>query len=242
MTERVMQCAARALCLFLLFPLATVVATAADSGDDEFRLLKLGGHMVKWGSTELGTGAVVSYAFALAPQHFSDAGNCRDLVPMDDLERRSGIARTELRKEAAAAFRVWEDAADISFIPVDDPDQADILIGAQGQPTGRAFASVDYQAGDYDDVKPIHQARVCLNPEQPWKVGFDGDTDVYDIRYTLVHEIGHAIGLDHPGPSGQVMSFRYTEQYQDLQPGDLRGVEQLYGASIRRLAAEDDSN
>ena len=70
---------------------------------------------------------------------------------------------------------------------------------------------------------------MCLNPEHRWKVGFDGDKDVYDIRYTLIHEIGHAIGLDHPGPSGQLMGFRYTEDFAELQPGDLKGVRQLYG-------------
>lgn len=78
-------------------------------------------------------------------------------------------------------------------------------------------------------MRTIEQSLVCLNPAHEWKVGFDGNKDVYDIRYTLTHEIGHAIGLDHPGPSGQVMGFRYTEDFADLQPGDLRGVQRLYG-------------
>ncbi|WP_227712332.1 matrixin family metalloprotease [Marinobacter zhanjiangensis] len=78
-------------------------------------------------------------------------------------------------------------------------------------------------------MRAIDTALVCLNPDQNWKVGFGGDRDGYDIRYTLIHEIGHAIGLDHPGPSGQVMGFRYTEAFPELQPGDLRGVRRLYG-------------
>ena len=242
MPKSVTRRAGPSICPLLLCLIASFVPTAASSGDDAFQLLKIDGYNGKWGSTELGTGAVVSYAFVHAPLHFAEAGNCRHLVPMDELAKRSGISRTELRDEATAAFRVWENAANISFIPADDPDQADILIGAQGQPAGRAFANVEFQAGSDNGVKSIDQARVCLNPEQPWKVGFDGDKDVYDIRYTLIHEIGHVIGLDHPGPSGQVMSFRYTERYQDLQPGDLRGVERLYGTSTRSLAAEDSSN
>jgi hypothetical protein len=78
-------------------------------------------------------------------------------------------------------------------------------------------------------VKPITQALVCLNPAKPWKVGFDGDLKTYDVRYTLAHEIGHAIGLDHPEPGGQLMSARYGEQFRTLQDGDVRGAIQLYG-------------
>lgn len=79
-------------------------------------------------------------------------------------------------------------------------------------------------------------------PRKQWKIGFDGDKDVYDIRYTLVHEIGHAIGLDHPGPEGQLMGFRYTEAFADLQPGDLRGIRQLYGTAVMdgEIAAVDE--
>lgn len=93
----------------------------------------------------------------------------------------------------------------------------------------RAFANVSYAPDEKDGVRAIEQALVCLNPDHKWKVGFDGDENVYDIRYTLIHEIGHAIGLDHPGPSGQVMGFRYTEAFAELQPGDLFGIRQLYG-------------
>jgi hypothetical protein len=63
----------------------------------------------------------------------------------------------------------------------------------------------------------------------PWKVGFDGNLDVYDLRYTLEHEIGHAIGLDHPSPSGQLMSYRYDEGQSGLQSGDIKGAALLYG-------------
>lgn len=140
-----------------------------------------------------------------------------------------------LVREAAAAFRVWERAAGLSFHKVDDARDADIVLGAQGQPRGRAFANVAYAPESQEGVRAIEQSLVCLNPDHKWKVGFNGDKNVYDIRYTLIHEIGHAIGLDHPGPSGQVMAFRYTEAFADLQPGDLRGVQLLYGR-----AADDD--
>lgn len=233
MPKCAMSRAGKAMGRCLLCMLVTAVPTAVNAGDEAFRLLTIDGYSGKWGDTTLGTGAVVSYAFVRAPQHFSDTGNCRHLVPMDSLAKRSGISPAEIQREVAAAFRVWEEAGNISFVPAKDADQADILIGAQGKPAGRAFANIVHQEGSRNGVRAIDHARVCLNPEQPWKIGFDGNKDVYDIRYTLVHEIGHVIGLDHAGPSGQVMSFRYTERYRELQAGDLRGLQRLYGPGSR---------
>lgn len=101
------------------------------------------------------------------------------------------------------------------------------------RPRGWAFANLACSSDADEGVRGIEQALVCLNPDHDWKVGFDGDENAYDIRYTLIHEIGHAIGLDHPGPSVGVMAFRYTEAFDDLQPGDLRGVRRLYGHATR---------
>jgi hypothetical protein len=232
----------KAICLALAWPFAAGIATATISSDGSFQLLKLDGYHVKWGDSALGAGATVRYAFVDAPRRFEGARNCSELVPMDDLAMRHGISQETLAEETAAAFRVWEEAANIIFVPVDDPDRADILIGAQGQPVGRAYANVQYQPGSSDGVRAIEQALVCLNPDHRWKVGFDGDIEVYDIRYTLVHEIGHAIGLDHPGPHGQVMSFGYNEQYSDLQPGDFRGIQLLYGVSMKGMTAGNSSD
>ncbi len=216
----------RALVTASLLPLALPLFAEDDKGG--YRLLELDGYKVKWGEHTLGTGASISYAFADASMHFDDARNCRDLVPMAALTEQDLPLET-LERETAAAFQAWERAANVSFHKVDDPGDADIVLGAQGRPVGTAFANVTYLPDSKDNVRLIDQALVCLNPEKQWKVGFDGDKDVYDIRYTLIHEIGHAIGLDHPGPEGQLMGFRYTEAFAELQPGDLRGIRQLYG-------------
>lgn len=199
-----------------------------DSRQGGYRLLELDGYKVKWGEQTLGAGARVSYAFADETLVFSDAHNCRELAPMNKLAG-PGLPFEILEQETAAAFRVWERAADLSFHRVANARDADIILGAQGQPIRRAFANVSYGAEEKAGVRAIDQALVCLNPEQKWKVGFGGDQDVYDIRHTLIHEIGHALGLDHPGPAGQIMGFRYTENFPELQPGDLRGIQRLYG-------------
>ena len=89
------------------------------------------------------------------------------------------------------------------------------------EPRGRAFTNVAPHGSAGNGVSGISQSLICLNPATRWKIGFDGDLDVYDLRYTIAHEIGHAIGLDHPSAEGQLMSYRYVERGRALQPGDV---------------------
>jgi hypothetical protein len=228
----------RALVVAALLPVA--LPAYGDEAEAGYRLLELDGFKVKWGHHELGVGASVSYAFADQAMRFDNARNCADLAPMEALAGPT-LSFEALKREAEAAFRVWERAANLAFHRVDDPRDANIVLGAQGSPVGRAFANVSYGPAAKDGVRLIDQALVCLNPDQKWKIGFDGNTEVYDIRYTLIHEIGHAVGLDHPGPEGQIMGFRYTEMIAGLQPGDLHGIRLLYGppATDSELAATD---
>ncbi len=182
--------------------------------------------------------------------------NCAKMHGFADIVGKSSALPEEKAKRALqSAFQAWERVAAIAFVEVDDPRLANIVIGAADDPGGRAFANLRYRsenglrpitmalgkaeplpsaaidAKDNDgSMAPIEQAYVCLNPKSHWKIGFDGDLDVYDLRHTFMHEIGHAIGLDHPDSTGAVMAFRYDERVRDLQQSDIDGVQKLYGA------------
>jgi hypothetical protein len=195
----------------------------------DHRLLVLDGDTVKWGAPVLGTGATVTYALVSSPTEFPDARNCRSVVPLSGLLAANDLSALQLAGEVNAAFDAWSSSANIVFVPA-DPATADILIGAQADPYGRAFTNVAHAVPSGDGTAQIARSVICLNPVQKWKIGFDGDLDVYDLRYTLEHEIGHAIGLDHPGVAGVLMDFRYREKFSGPQPGDIAGVLALYGA------------
>jgi hypothetical protein len=239
-----------------------VAAFASPGFAAGYRLLQLNGNLVKWGKPVLGRGAVITWAILDKASRYPDALNCRSMVPLAprlaDGPARAGLPVAELGR----AFDSWSAVADMDFRMIDDPERADIVIGAQAIPTGRAFSSVAYgSAGDVLErsvaakglspparqdgggqpapgpmaVKSIRQSLICLNPEKTWKVGYDGNLEVYDLYFTFLHEIGHTIGLDHPGASGEVMGFRYDERVRDLQDGDIEAVRRLYGE--RRSAA-----
>lgn len=202
-----------------------------------FRLLNLENQTVRWQTPTFGHRATVTYAFATEPVVTQGARNCGSLLPPERAYEPSHISARQFHAEVAAAFRMWEKAADIKFRETDDPKSAGIIIGAQGVPVGRAFTNVELKPGS-GDKKVIGRSLICLNPQQPWKIGFDGRLDVYDLRYTIAHEIGHAIGLDHPSAAGQLMSYRYDEKQTGLQQGDIKGAMLLYGprAATQHLA------
>jgi hypothetical protein len=202
-----------------------------------FRLLNLENQSVRWQTPTFGRRAVVTYAFATKPIVTQGARNCGSLLPPKTAYESSNISARQFRGEVAAAFRMWEKVADVSFRQTDDVDAAGIIIGAQGVPVGRAFTNVELKSGT-GEKKVIGRSLICLNPKQSWKIGFDGRLGVYDLRYTIAHEIGHAIGLDHPSAAGQLMSYRYDEKQTGLQPGDIKGAVLLYGprAATQRYA------
>src|SRR5262249_41282262 len=156
--------------------------------------------LVKWGKPALGQGAEITWALLDKATRYSDALNCRSMVPLaprlKDGPAKAGVAVAELRR----AFASWSAVADISFRMIDDPEKADFVIGAEAVPNGRAFSSVAY--GDPRDppersvaakalspsargaagpgvseagpmaVKSIRQSLICLNPDRTWKVGY----------------------------------------------------------------------
>jgi hypothetical protein len=211
------------LCCVLGSPLA-----AQDA--EVFRVLKLDGHQVRWSLPTDGGPRVINYRVVAETLAFPNARNCRGLSPLDGIAAASELPPAALKDEVRAAFAMWEAAANVVFREAPEGGPADILIGAQTEPDGWAFADVFFETTSSEPIKPISKALVCLNPAKRWKVGFNGDLKSYDLRYTLAHEIGHAIGLDHPAGSNQIMGYRYEERFRSLQPGDVRGAVALYGA------------
>ena len=209
---------------------------------EDFRLLTVDGQPLRWDLSRLAAGEIITYAIVGQEVVTPGAGNCGRIVSPTKLLESSRLKARDLERAVAAAFARWSQVANVSFVESFDVATAQILIGAQGDPVGTAYtqllvsSKVEPAANDVA-YRSIVGARICLNPQKRWKVGFDGNLTSFDLEHVIAHEIGHAIGLDHPSARGHVMSFRYLETLRSLTSGDQRGAQSLYGASAARASA-----
>jgi hypothetical protein len=213
---------------FLILLLAVGLLAVPSRAGDSYRLLTIGDRPVKWGVPKFGTGAVITYRLA-AEGAKGGQDNCRRITPVASLLARSNITRQSFDSALNDAFATWESVANVRFVRVASNMPANLTIAAERTPDGIAYTDVTQGSQSSSGVATLTKAVICLNPRQHWSL--QSTQKAKTLSYVLAHEIGHALGLDHPGPKGELMSFEYSDTIQTLQAGDIEGVVLLYGAA-----------
>lgn len=237
----------RSLASILLGFLFVVNSTIANANSD-FRLLRIDGHTVKWGEPVLGRGATISYAVLDRRSALSGSINCLHITGIAALLKRSHVTRKLFERELTGALALWQSSADLRFVRAKSVRNADIVFSADADAGGIAFADVTFDRSDTS--ARLKRGIVCLNPDVAWSVAHElgdnsapGRSATYRLGYTLAHEIGHVLGLDHPGPEGELMSFEYGQKRDGLGQGDIAGITTLYGrrSAVPELALNSKS-
>ena len=220
-----------AVILGRLVPALLAVSVALPAAATGFRLLRIDGAYVKWGEPAFGAGAEVTYGFATVAESFPDAVNCGALAPMARLASVWRHDPVRLERIVAGAFAMWSREANVVFRAAGPGEAPDILIGAQAVPQRIAFANV-WHGPAAGAVAPLERATICLNPEVAWTAEQGPQPEgSLDLGTVLAHEIGHALGLDHPGAAGALMGYSNQGDIDRLMPGDIAGAVALYGAA-----------
>jgi predicted Zn-dependent protease len=230
MTTRISRALAAVTIAVLLFTFPSLAQSPF------FKMLELDGHQVKWEIPADGKPLVLTYRLINRPTVVNSQSCGNSLTSLDDLINNSKLSSNAVRHEISEALRAWEAVTNVKFVEV-ETGEANVLIGAQVDPIGWAFADVFYGSKTDGKARVITKGLVCFNPKSPWKIGFDGDKRTYDLRFAVMHEIGHVLGLDHPADSeNQIMGFKYHERFRTPQSGDILAATKLYGIPATRLA------
>ena len=216
----------------------------------------------KWGGAT-GTGATIYYSFptSSSPTYWSSTYYNQANI---DTETRTGFSALNSTQQLAAssALQSWANVANITIEQVTETavSVGDIRFAFTSNPFAMDFDTYAYAY--YPDLTTPFGGDIWLNPNPPttganYNLGAKG-------YQTLLHEIGHALGLDHSFDSGfgdvylpyqyeqyqySVMSYSDTAAtndngYSGYYPTtpmlmDIQAIQYIYGANMSYHTGDD---
>lgn len=198
-------------------------ATVYDDRSIQYHLD--GGTNWRWnGASELGTSVVVTY-------DFSSGAELPTTATYNPYGASSYSSFTDAQKEnfrtAAAEFMA---AAGIILVEVDSGAMINVF-NASGSSVG-GWAGLPYVTESY--TSEVNLVIDSYGSYSPGSYGY----------YTVAHELGHAVGLDHThegdfvlhasmdSTANTIMSYNYDSAYTGLQSLDLSALQNMYGTSV----------
>lgn len=180
----------------------------------------------KWGSSLLGTvGGKVTWSFAVA----NYAGG---------YQYDAQISHADYQADIRRAFDAWEKVAGIDFVETADSSSVGIRLGWDAiDGASKVVGEARYQGvsdSNFNAGAPrysITKAEIRFDTAETWSTGTATPFNSVSFFSVALHEIGHAIGLDHSTDLSTIM-YPMNQNQQVLGSGDIQGITAIYGGPL----------
>ncbi len=156
----------------------------------------------------------------------------------------SSLTQPQYQAVVQLALQRWTAVTGIAFVQVADSAASDIRIGwgnfslSSGGEIGETSYLYNQAAGAIlpDTLIRLEDpARDALNGASPTSYTYAGT--VSTLYQVIVHEIGHALGMDHSTDMAAIMYPVATTTNRDLDASDIAGIQTLYGQAFAAEAS-----
>ncbi len=152
----------------------------------------------------------------------------------------AGSQIEDFRQATRDAFDTWAAVAGLSFRFTGSATGSDIDIDVaslSGNAIGVANTFYNPNDANRNGLVEIAESNISMGADETWIA--NGLGGAFTFFQVMLHEIGHALGLDHFNVSDSIMNATANSGSRTLGDDDIAGIQNLYGAKQWSNAGEE---